>query len=418
MSKKRGCDPAFDPSRDRWKVDVPAKRNDTGKRFRAWFKTRKAARDFIDGLLTDASATIPASLAADADTARRRLDAADIDLTLAEAIAELVEARKVLGSCGSLVQAAQAYRDQHETRTTSQVFRKAVEFYLQSKEETLRPSTLASYKDTLSGPTFAVLQDKLMSDVSSMELTDILRERRPTARATHLRNLRVFWKWASKEPRGWAEMAPLDALEFRSESSEGEIQILRADEVRALLTAAERYDPAAAVAYALGVFAGIRKAELERLTRRNILDDYIEIGADIAKKHTRRLVPINPTLRAWLECYLPSEGEKDELLVPANWREVDKACRRLAGWNVEARLLSDPPKATRGQWPQNALRHTCASVLVAMGETLEALTFQFGHAGGQDLLRRHYVARLTKKEAIAILAVGPKGKKLSNLSAA
>jgi hypothetical protein len=33
-------------------------------------------------------------------------------------------------------------------------------------------------------------------------------------------------------------------------------------------------------------------------------------------------------------------------------------------------------------------------------------------------LRRHYVSRLTKKDALAILAIGPHGTKISNIAAA
>jgi hypothetical protein len=57
-------------------------------------------------------------------------------------------------------------------------------------------------------------------------------------------------------------------------------------------------------------------------------------------------------------------------------------------------------------------------VQVAIGTPIDDLTFKFGHSGGHDLLRRHYVSRLTKKDAIAILAIGPNGSKISNLKIA
>jgi len=51
-------------------------------------------------------------------------------------------------------------------------------------------------------------------------------------------------------------------------------------------------------------------------------------------------------------------------------------------------------------------------VLVAAGTPLETLVFGFGHAVGHDLLRAHYVGRMSKKDALAILAIGPNGRKL------
>ena len=167
-------------------------------------------------------------------------------------------------------------------------------------------------------------------------------------------------------------------------------------------------------------------AELEKLKWADVGDEYIEIGRAIAKKHSRRLVPICPTLAAWLNA-TRGEADKDSLIVPPNWTDISKSVRRRAGWDVAARLLNDQVKAgklkelakpTRGKWPSNACRHTCASVQVAIGTPLEELTFKFGHSGGHDLLRRHYVSRLTKKDAIAILSVGPGGKKINNLSVA
>ncbi len=108
----------------------------------------------------------------------------------------------------------------------------------------------------------------------------------------HVRNLRVFWAWACKEPRGWANMTVVDALEFRKEAGEGDIVILRPDDVKALLKAAENWNGNAAVAFALSIFAGARQAELERLTWRDGLPEHVEISPGVAKKGKRRLILI------------------------------------------------------------------------------------------------------------------------------
>ena len=158
-------------------------------------------------------------------------------------------------------------------------------------------------------------------------------------------------------------------------------------------------------------------AELGRLTWASVGKDHIEIGKDIAKKHSRRLIPICPTLRAWLKAYRGNAAD-DAPIVPVRWAEVSKSVRRRAGWAVVARLLTDPPEPTRGAWPANAPRHTCASVQVAIGTTLESLTFAFGHGGGHDLLRKHYVGRMTRTTALEILAIGPKKSKVKLLKIA
>ena len=418
MPAKAALEPIFIESRNRWRVDVPASKTTSGKRVRAHFKTRQGARDYITKLdgPNPASAIDP-RLAADADTARQRAQSAGLDLTLAEIVAGYVEAVNALGGSGSLLEAATAFRQHHEARVSSKPLQEATEAFFTAKDGTLRPRTEGSYRYTLEkvlGPLAATS----VADITAEDLTDLLIERKPTSRAVHVRNLRVFWSWASKEPRTWATMAPVDSLEFRKDAPEADVAILRPDDVKALLKAAEGYSANAAVAYAVAIFAGVRQAELARLTWGDIGEEHIEIGASVAKKAKRRLIPISSALRAWLDAYMPKDGDKADFIVGANWARVSCAVRRLAGWDVVALILDNPPEPTRGGWPANGCRHTCASVLVATGEPLETLIFQFGHSGGHDLLRRHYVGRLTKKDALATLATGPHGKKLSTIQAA
>ena len=51
---------------------------------------------------------------------------------------------------------------------------------------------------------------------------------------------------------------------------------------------------------AIGLFAGIRPLEIQRLTRADISDRYIEIKAAKAKTRKRRLVSLSDNLKAWL----------------------------------------------------------------------------------------------------------------------
>lgn len=143
----------------------------------------------------------------------------------------------------------------------------------------------------------------------------------------------------------------------------------------------------------------------------------MEIGASIAKKGQRRLIPICPALGAWLEAHRPGDADPEARVVGPNWTEVHKAVRRMAGWDVSARILDKPPKPHRGPWKKNGPRHTCASVLVAIGEPLDTLIFQFGHTGTHDLLRKHYLGRMPVKAAREIRSLGPGGKRIPETSA-
>lgn len=424
MANKTASPPVFDKSRNRWKATIPAGLTADNKRVRSWHLTREAARDFIESVTRGESpaATIPPSLAMDADKARLILEPWNRDLV--QAARELAAALEALGDAGSILEAASAYRVTHQARISSKPLGEAVALYLDSKID-LRDATLKSYRYSLER-VFVALQAKPMADIPTAEIEAILAPKGPTARAMHKRNLRVFWKWASILPRQWASMDTVDALEAIRHSSDADIAILTPGDVKALLHAAELESPAAAAAYALAVFGGVRMAELGKLTWGDIGPEHVEIGRAISKKHSRRLIPVCPTLKAWMDA-TRGQAEDTVPIVPPNWTDVSKSVRRRAGWNVAARLLQQQmdadkipklAKPTRGKWPANACRHTCASVQVAIGTPLEALTFAFGHSGGHDLLRRHYVSRLPKKDALAILAIGPNGSKISNLAAA
>lgn len=382
-----------------WLFHVPASISDTGKLQRRYFPTRDAAVKEAKKIRGEYRANgeqasvLPPRVADDAVAALRLLE----------------------GTGANLLAAAQAFREAWDARNASALFGEAVAQYLDSRAD-LRESTLKSYRYTLER-TFLPLHDRTLADITTADFAAILEGKGATAARMHRANVSGFWRWASKPPRSWCKFDCVQALEIRRASKDADIQILKPAEVRALLAAAEVEGHAAAVAYAIAVFGGVRMAELERLTWGAVSDDHIEIGRDIAKKHSRRLVPACPTLTAWLKAHR-NDSKNDEAIVPSNWTDVSKSVRRRAGWAVKARLLKNAPEPTRGMWPANACRHTCASVQIASGASLEDLTFKFGHAGGHDVLRAHYVSRLTKKDALAILAIGPNGKELPIITAA
>ncbi len=121
----------------------------------------------------------------------------------------------------------------------------------------------------------------------------------------------------------------------------------------------------------IGTFSGIRSAEIERLDWRDILWDrgYIEIKAAKAKTKARRLVPLLPNLRAWLEQLRKVEGP---------------VCRNP---NTAIRLNYIGEKAGFG-WRQNALRHSFASYRLAAGQDAAKVALEMGNS--PQMLFKHY----------------------------
>ncbi|MCB1089230.1 MAG: tyrosine-type recombinase/integrase, partial [Verrucomicrobiae bacterium] len=218
--------------------------------------------------------------------------------------------------------------------------------------------------------------------------------------------LKAIWNWSARAPRRWTTTEAIDCI-VPKPSAGKEIGVLSAKEVRRLMESAESHFPDCVPAFAISLFTGMRQAELARLRAEDITEDGITVPAVSAKTKRRRFIQMPRPLAVWLAAY-PITGQR---VTPSNWIRKEKAVRAKAGWKVWTDLL-DPPEPPKDapEWPQNALRHTAASVALALGKPIETLIFEHGHSGGTVLLQRHYIGRMPKREAEAIWAIEPHGK--------
>jgi integrase len=132
---------------------------------------------------------------------------------------------------------------------------------------------------------------------------------------------------------------------------------------------------------AIGAFAGLRCAELERLDWSDIhFDaDLIEVTAKKSKTARRRFVRIQPNLREWLFPLRKHSGK----VTPENFARQFKALRECAG-------ITD--------WPNNALRHSFASYHLAHFKDAAALALEMGHVNS-GMIFAHYRQLVRPKEA-------------------
>lgn len=407
--------PTFDKVRKRWKVVVPAGLSSTGKRIRCWHLTRDAARAYIDAITASVhpAAVISPRLAEEADEARLLL--APFGLTLPEAIRDLAAVLRLLGDTGTPLQAARAWRATHDQRTASKLFWPAAEAFLATREG-LRADTVRGYKHHLKN-SLSALHDVILSDVTAEACNEALSSRPPSSRQAAQVTLGTFIRWAATPPRQWCDAAFLEGIETVRITLDTEISILSAEEAEAVMRGAEAVGHPTACAFAMALFGGVRLRELGKLKWAAVSADHVEIGKTIAKRHARRLVPICPTLRAWLDVHRDGAADSDPI-VGKNWVPNYPLARRIAGWSAKTVQRYDGPPPTRGAWPKNVLRHTCASVLVGIGRPIDDLIFGFGHSGGTAMLKSHYAGKMTRKTALAILAIGPNGSKVASIAVA
>ena len=158
---------------------------------------------------------------------------------------------------------------------------------------------------------------------------------------------------------------------------------------------------------AIGAFAGLRSAEIERLdwSEVHLADKFIEIKAAKAKTASRRIVPITGNLAKWLKDHAKDEGR----VVP-----FDNVNKQI-GWLVEDTNQAlkeaaendgkDPEKAKKVKWKKNALRHSFISYRVAETQDVAKVALEAGNS--PQIIFQHYRELVQPKEAKAWFGIKP-----------
>ena len=85
--------------------------------------------------------------------------------------------------------------------------------------------------------------------------------------------------------------------------------IVTPDQATAILNASIDFAPDALPVVALALFGGLRRSEAEALEWKEISEKFVEVKAHKAKTRQRRLIPISPQLRAWLNTAKEIDGK-------------------------------------------------------------------------------------------------------------
>lgn len=204
----------------------------------------------------------------------------------------------------------------------------------------------------------------------------------PATKASSIGKLSALFDFCFR--RGYVAANPCLRLE-KVHVEVGIPKIFTADECRALMQAAEEIDPKFTAELALGLFAGLRPAEIERISWEVVMPErkLLTVDAAAAKKRHRRLVPLNETCLAWL-------GLRGEIPVRKNRRRrLETICERAG---IE-------------EWPHDVLRHTAAShLLVKHGARVASEIL--GHS--ETMLFRHYRELVSADEDAAYWSVLPR----------
>lgn len=197
-------------------------------------------------------------------------------------------------------------------------------------------------------------------------------------RATGLNRLSSLFSFAFR--RGYIPFNPVDRID-RIRLERKPPQILTPAEAILLLASTKRVAPTMWPNIVLGLFAGIRPAELDRLQSQDVdtARAIVRIDTATSKVRCRRIVELQPRAVLLLDGCLPAG--------PITPKQKKRKMRRIAkamGWTF---------------WPKDILRHTAASFLMAKHRNADLVADMLGNSPG--ILLRHYRELVSAEDCTA-----------------
>ena len=312
-------------------------------------------------------------------------------------VADFLTARDRLAECGASVQQAVDYYLKNAAVVRERVLvPELVQRFLNLKADQRKAvRAQQSYRTALG----ALSRWLPMQAASEVQAADVENWLNGSGWAAKTRNSRLgyassMFNWGIKA--GLMAKNPCAGIE-RARLVADEIGTLTLAECEKLLNAAVGTRLLPYVVF--GMFCGIRRAELERLTwdSVNLSEATIIVGAKKAKTRTRRVVDICEAALAWLALVPAETMRADVRIVPSDFKDIWREFREQAGI---------------AEWPNNALRHTFASMHYAMHQNEAKLQAQMGHESAA-MLHKHYRALKTRAEAEKFWALRPRKSRQS-----
>jgi len=388
--------PWRDPKRKTspWRVSIPPKLSETGKRQRRYFKSKTEAAGAIKKIKVRQE---------NHGTAAKLLSPAD-EL-------QAVSAFQLIRDFGADLQLSEivgAYLDGLRERKMSKPLSDAWDAYLSrtdKKISSVHEKNLKATKKRLSA-----IHGKVVCDLTGKEIDKCLEGASPAYRNAMLREIRAVLNWCMAGTRKWLARNPADDCEFSKTKKIGEVQIYTVDQAKEIMNAGVRKHPEIVPALAMMIFAGVRPdqedGEITKLDWGHVLHNdrhhkRLELPGSITKTGKQRSIKIRPALLSWIQWH---------------HKRINQAAPKGAA-KVELSGLVCPEKGTclRGKIRdvfqeagveriQDGGRHSFASYLAPI-EGLDTVETELGHQGGRQVLNRHYRTDVRKPVAKKFWAI-------------
>jgi integrase len=290
-----------------------------------------------------------------------------------------------LASFGWTVAKAVKFALEHLRRNQASLpIEEAIARLIESKRQANNSEKYCRWMEQRLARLAAKYKGRTIASITAPELETFLNGLNVSAgtRNTYRRDLVTLWSWAVKNRFATTnEAQAVDTARVTQAAPE-----IFTPKQAAALMAQSKGDVAAF--HAIGLFAGLRVAEIKRLTWEDVdlAGGYIHVSAQASKTRSRRLVPILPNLADWLAPIAKKEGP----VLEKNFQKRQLATRAAAGIT---------------KWPENGLRHSFVSYRLAATGNAAQTALEAGH--DQAVLFRHYRELVRPADAAAYFSIAP-----------
>jgi integrase len=362
---------------------------------------RKRAKEIIEQLVDGAAhvRTVTAKEAALLDFCVSVLG--PLRIPLSEAVREFADARKILADAGepaSLVEAAGFFvRESEKRKVAPKLFPEAVQEFLddlKAKERSYRHwsdchARLGKAAKAFKGQILAVTATDLERWLDSIKV-------KGRNRNNYRGSLTTLFSFARK--RGYLPRNTQTEAEYVTLATDrgNPIRIYSPQQISDILHhLPERWIPFAAI----GTFAGLRAAEIHRLdwSEVNLAEGHIVVERQKDKTGRRRIVPIQPNLKAWLKPHAKKSGP---------------VCPRYSHDSTLLIEFSKAFKQTGVLSVHNGFRHSYASHRLAVVKSADEVGLEMNTSPRK--LFQNYRELVTEKVGLGYFKVLPDPKRLSN----
>lgn len=260
-------------------------------------------------------------------------------------------------------------------------FSEAVSAFLQDRSVSITDRSLASYRAMFSAFARTLDGDPLLSSVGAEQLEPFVASPSGSTRNTRIARLGALFSWAVR--RGDLAANPCERLP-RARKVEAPVGVFTPAEVARVMAAAVRLAPACVPYLAVGFFAGIRPAELRRLTADCFNSRFVRLDGALTKAARARTVTIRPNLAAWLRAF--------------PWRRPPIRAKTI--------IPNDVCGAAGVTWKPDVMRHSFATYAYESCHDAAAVAAEMGHQG-TAVFFKHYRALAEPGDGKRFFAIMP-----------